>query len=100
MAGRGGRGDTGSRNAIAVAVLPQISASAGQILVAGGEGLDVDPGATSRELPALERGEVARQDLKVTPTAAGVLLLNLTVSLQHGEQSDSRAFSIPLIVER
>lgn len=85
---------------IAVAVLPQISASSGEMVVAGGEGLNVDPGVNSLELPALESGAVSRQDLKVTPTAVGVLLLNLTVSLKHDDQNDSRMFSIPLIVER
>jgi len=36
----------------------------------------------------------------VTPMADGVLLLSLTVSLKHDEMTESRAFSIPLIVER
>jgi hypothetical protein len=36
----------------------------------------------------------------VTPTADGVLLLGLTVSLKHDDMTESRAFSIPLIVER
>jgi hypothetical protein len=43
---------------------------------------------------------VYRQSVKVTPTADGVLLLGLTVSLKHDEMIESRAFSIPLIVER
>ena len=85
---------------VAVAVLPQISASSGQLLVAGGEGLTVAPGSDNLELPAIEKGEMSRQDLKVTPTTDGVLVLNLTVSLKHDEQSDSRAFAIPIIVER
>ena len=85
---------------IDVAVLPQIDASSGEITVAGGDGLTPEPGTTRIELPAVETGRVYRQALKVTPTAEGVLLLNLTVSLKHDDQSDSRAFSIPLIVER
>ena len=48
----------------------------------------------------VEAGQVYRQSVKVTPTADGVLLLNLTVSLKHDEINESRAFSIPLIVER
>jgi hypothetical protein len=36
----------------------------------------------------------------VTATGDGVLLLGLTVSLKHDEMTDSRAFSIPLIVNR
>ena len=36
-----------------------------------------------------------RQSVKVTPTAEGVLLLGLTVSLKHDEMTESRVFSIP-----
>jgi len=36
----------------------------------------------------------------VTPTVDGVLLLGLTVSLKHDEITESRGFSIPLIVDR
>ena len=83
-----------------VAVLPQIDAVAGDIQVAGGDGLTVAAGANQLELPAMEAGQVYRQDIKVTPTGDGVLLLSLTVSLKHDDQTDSRTFSIPLIVER
>jgi hypothetical protein len=51
-------------------------------------------------LGAVEVGGVYRQVVKVSPAAAGVLLLNLTVSLKHDEMTESRVFSIPLIVER
>jgi hypothetical protein len=83
---------------IGVAVLPQIDASAAAIQVAGGEGLTVMPEANQVDLPAVEAGQVYRQNLKVTPTAEGVLVLNLTVLLKHDEMTESRAFSIPLIV--
>jgi hypothetical protein len=85
---------------IDVAVMPQIDAISGDIQVAGGDGLTVATDANQVELPALEAGHVYRQGVKVTPTAAGVLLLGVTVSLKHDDQTDSRAFSIPLIVER
>jgi hypothetical protein len=52
------------------------------------------------DLPAIEAGQVYRQSVKVTPTEDGLLLLSLTVSLKHDETTESRAFSIPLIVER
>jgi hypothetical protein len=85
---------------IDVAVLPQIDAISGHVVVAGGDGLTVAPGANQLELPAIEAGQVYRQGIKVTPTVDGVLLLSLTVSLKHDDQTDSRTFSIPLIVER
>jgi hypothetical protein len=43
---------------------------------------------------------VYHQSIEVTPATEGVLLLGLTVSLKQGDMTDSRVFSIPLIVER
>ncbi|MGC2028608.1 MAG: hypothetical protein WA642_01160 [Steroidobacteraceae bacterium] len=83
---------------IDIAILPQIEASPAAIQVAGGDGLTLPPGANQLDLPALEAGQVYRQSLKVTPTADGVLLLNLTVSMKHDDVTETRAFSIPLIV--
>jgi len=85
---------------INIAVLPEIDANPAGIQVTGGEGLTVAPGANPIDLSAVEAGQVYRQSVRVTPTAAGVLLLSLTVSLKHDEMTESRAFSIPLIVER
>ena len=83
-----------------IAVMPQIDAGLGEIQVAGGDGLTVAPGTDQIALPSVEAGQVYREGVKVTPTADGVLLLGLTVSLKHDETTESRAFSIPLIVER
>ena len=85
---------------IDIALVPQIDAGAADIQVTGGEGLTVASGTNQIDLPAVEAGQVYRQSVKVTPTADGVLLLSLTVSLKHDEMMESRAFSIPLIRER
>jgi hypothetical protein len=85
---------------INLAVLPQIDASAADVQVTGGEGLAVVLGANQFDLTAVEAGQVYRQSVKVTPTADGVLLLGLTILLKHDEMTESRAFSIPLIVDR
>jgi hypothetical protein len=82
-----------------IAVVPQIDAGAGQIQVAG-DGFTFAPGTNPIDLPTVAAGEVYRQTVKVTPTAAGVLLLGLTISLKHDEMTESRSFSIPVIVER
>ena len=62
--------------------------------------LTVAPGAKQVDLPAMEVGQVYRQTVTVTAATDGVLLLGLTVSLKHDDLTDSRAFSIPLIVDR
>ena len=85
---------------IDIAVMPQIDGGAADIQVTGGDGLNVAPESNQAELGAVETGGVYRQVVKVTPSADGVLLLGLTISLKHDEVTDSRAFSIPLIVER
>jgi hypothetical protein len=82
---------------IDIAILPQIDAGPADIDVAG-DGLTMAAGAGHVELAAVEAGQVYRQSFKVTPAADGVLLLSLTVTLKHDEMSESRAFSIPLIV--
>jgi hypothetical protein len=85
---------------IDIAVIPQIDASPADIQVTGGDGLTVAPGTGQIDWPAIEAGQVYRKSVKVTPTVDGLLLLSLTVSLKHDETTESRAFSIPLLVER
>jgi hypothetical protein len=82
-----------------IAVVPQIDAGAAQIQIAG-DGFTFPPGTNPIDLPTVAAGEVYRQTVKVTPIAAGVLLLGLTISLKHDEMTESRSFSIPVIVER
>jgi len=84
---------------IDIAVIPQIDAGAAGIEVTGGDGLTLAAGPNQIDLPTVEAGQVYRQSVKVTPTADGVLLLSLNISLKHDEMTESRAFSIPLIVE-
>jgi hypothetical protein len=83
-----------------IAVMPQIDAAAAEIQIAGGDGLTIATGANQIELPNIQADEVYRQSFKVTPTADGVLLLGLTISLKHDEMTESRVFSIPVIAER
>jgi hypothetical protein len=83
-----------------LAILPQIDAGAAGISVTGGDGLAVAPGANQIDMPAVEAGQVYRHSVQVTPAADGVVLLGLTISLKHDELIESRAFSIPLIVDR
>jgi hypothetical protein len=83
-----------------IAVMPQIDAGAAEVQITGGDGLTVAEGANQVALPSVQAKEVYRQSFKVTPTAEGVLLLGLTVSLKHDEMTESRAFSIPVIAGR
>jgi hypothetical protein len=82
-----------------IAVMPQIDAGGADVQITGGDGLTV-VGPSPIDLHALEAGQVYRQTVQVTPTTDGVLLLGLTVSMKHDEMTESRVFSIPLIVDR
>ena len=90
----------GQSLSVNLAVMPQIDASPADIQVTGGDGLTIAPGANAIDLPAVEAGQVYRQSVTVTPAIDGVLLLSVSISLKHDEMTESRAFSIPLIVER
>jgi hypothetical protein len=81
-------------------VLPLIDANPAELQVTGGDGITVAPGAAHFDLAAVEAGQVYRRSFTVTPGAEGVLLLGLTVSLNHDDTTETRAFSIPLIAER
>lgn len=83
-----------------IAVMPQIDAGAAQVQITGGDGLSVLQGANQIELPNVQADQVYRQSFKVTPSAEGVLLLGVTISLKHDDVTESRAFSIPVIAER
>lgn len=85
---------------ITFAILPQIDASRVEIQVSGSEGLDLSGVAKQTDIPSVEAGAVYRQTVKVTPSTDGVLLLGLTVALKHDEITESRAFTVPLIVDR
>jgi hypothetical protein len=84
---------------INLALVAQIPASSATLQVANAEGLTA-PDPTQFDIPAVEADEVYRHTVNVTPTAEGVLLLGVTVSLKHDDITDQRAFSIPIIAER
>jgi hypothetical protein len=85
---------------IDLALVPQIAGGPATVQVSGSEGLDAAQGESRFEVPEVEAGEVYRHTLHMTPTAEGVLLVNITVSLKHDEVSDSQVFSVPIIVDR
>lgn len=83
---------------VVVAVLPEVAADSATLKVAGSDGLQLAAGNTSREIPSIEAGQVYKESIMVTPTMEGVQLLTLTVALKHDESSDTRGFSVPVIV--
>jgi hypothetical protein len=92
------RPSVGKRFEIVIAVLPQIAASSAVVQVTGSDGLQLAPNVAPIELPALDPTQVYRLSIPVTPTADGVHLLGLSVSLKQDDFAESRSFSVPIIV--
>jgi hypothetical protein len=81
-----------------IALVSQVSATAADIQTSASDGLDLPAGAGDMTFPALQAAQVYRRTLTVTPTAAGVLFLSFAVTLKHDEITETRAFSVPIIV--
>lgn len=85
---------------INLALISHIDAGAASLHVTAADGLNLGTEGTELDLPAAQAGEVYRHSLRVTPTAEGILIVGVTVSLKHDEVTDQRIFSIPIIAER
>ena len=85
---------------INLAFVPQIAGGPVTVQVTDSDGLDAVQGDKQFEISEVEAGEVYRHTLHMTPTTDGVLLINLSVALKHDEVTDSKAFSVPVIVDR
>jgi len=83
---------------IVLALLPQIPADPADIDVAGSDSLQVAAGDSRIEIASVDPEQVYRHQITVTPTAEGMQLLSLKVSLKHDEMTESREFAVPLIV--
>jgi len=92
------RPSVGKRFDIVIAVLPQIAASSAMVQVVGSEGLQLAPNFAPIEIPSLDPTQVYRLNIPVTPTADGVHLLGLSVSLKQDDSAEARSFSVPIIV--
>jgi hypothetical protein len=92
------RPSVGKRFDVVIAVLPQTAASSAMVQVAGSEGLQLAPNFAPIEIPSLDPTQVYRLTIPVTPTADGVHLLGLSVSLKQDDMAESRSFSVPIIV--
>jgi hypothetical protein len=83
---------------VAVALLPQTAAESATVAVSGSDGLKVEAGEQQFAFSEIEAAQVYRHSIKVTPTGEGFYLLTLSVSLQHDQTTDSRVFSVPILV--
>jgi hypothetical protein len=85
---------------IDLALIPQVDGGSATVQVTDSNGLDAVQGGNQFDIPEIEAGGVYRHTLHMMPTTEGVLLVNLTVTVKHDDVTDSKAFSLPLIVDR
>jgi len=83
---------------IDLALVPQIAASGANLIVADSSGFELPGAAREIAIPAVEPEQVYRRKISVTPMSEGVQFLGLTVTVTHDEISESRAFTVPIIV--
>lgn len=81
-----------------LALLSQISADSATLQVAEAPGLQLAPGGAVLSIQNVGPLGVYRHEVQVTPAAEGIFFLGVTVSLKHDEITESRAFSVPIIV--
>ena len=85
---------------INLALLPRVSGGPAVASTSSTEGFDSPVDAAAFEVPEVQAGEVYRQTVKLTPNMEGVLIVGETVTMKHDEVTDTKVFSIPVIVER
>jgi hypothetical protein len=85
---------------INLALVPHVDAGAAAIQLIGAEGYTIAAGSNQFEIASMEADQVYRQTVNLTPTAAGVLIIAVSVALKHDEITDLKAFSIPIIADR
>jgi hypothetical protein len=95
----GAKPRVGTPLAIDLAVLPQVPADGGKVSITSAEGFEPLPESAASPLDPMAPDEVYRRSIRVTPTKTGVLLLSLGVDLTHDEITETRQFTIPVLVE-
>ena len=80
-----------------IALIPLDAANQTTVTVSGSQGFE---GLDARqfEFDHMDVGEVYRHTLKMTPSSEGVQLVGLSVTLSQNDVTETKEFSIPVIV--
>ena len=90
----------GQQLEINLALMPQIDAQTATIQISPTDGLTLADGAGQFDIPSIAEGQVYRHTVNVLPTAEGVFVMGVTLLLKNDDATETRAFSIPIIVDR
>ena len=85
--------------AIDLAVIPRITADAAIITIADSPAFSVAAADRSVTLASVDPAQAYHRSVTVTPAVAGVQELDVAVGLHHDGITETRGFSLPLIVD-
>jgi len=88
----------GQPAAVSIAVMPQIVADTATVEAKSAEQVVIAPGNESVEMAPVDPTQVYRHRIQFVAKTAGVQLLELRVTLKHDDISETRDFSVPVIV--
>jgi hypothetical protein len=94
----GSRPQVGKPLDVNVALIPQMAGGPASLQVTGLTGF-TSAEAGAFEIPEVEPGQVYRHTLKLTPSSEGLQVVNVSVSVKNEDVSDTKVFSIPVIVD-
>lgn len=93
------RPQAGQPFSLELALLPTTDTPLATLELNGSEGLTLAPEDTSVSFPDVSRAHVYRKSVAMTPAAEGVYFLSVLATFKNSDFSDSRSFTIPIIVE-
>jgi hypothetical protein len=83
---------------VTIAVMPQAAAESAAVRARSSDGLHVGAAVGPIDIVGLDPDSVYRFTIPVTASAEGVQVLELDVALKHDDVTETRVFSVPLIV--
>lgn len=93
----GARPEPGKPVSIDLALLPQTETATASLDLSGSDGLALPVNRTVT-FNDVGRTHVYRSTVSVTPASEGIYFLNVLVSFRNGDVTDTRPFTLPIIV--
>jgi len=93
------RPQAGQPFSLELALLPTMDSPQATLELSGSEGLTLAPEDTTASFPDVSRAHVYRKSVAMTPAGEGVYFLSVLANFKNADFTDSRSFTIPIIVE-
>lgn len=93
------RPQAGQPFSVELALLPTTESPLATLDLTGSEGLILSPDDASASFPDVSRSHVYRKSVAMTAATEGVYFLSVLATFKNADFTDSRGFTIPVIVE-